>query len=50
MLRNLIKRALETQNGLYLCFMDYTKALDTVKHQEIIEKLESLNVNANDQK
>ena len=48
MLRTLIERALETQNDLYLCFIDYTKAFDRVKHQEIIKILESLNVDAND--
>ena len=32
------------QNELYLCFIDYTKAFDYVKHQELIKLIESLNV------
>ena len=31
------ERALKMQNELYLCFIDYTKAFDCVKHQECIK-------------
>ena len=36
------------QNGLYLCFIDYTKAFDCVKHQKLIKVIESLNVDGKD--
>ena len=35
MLRILIERALEVQKDVYLCFIDYTKAFDRVKHDEL---------------
>ena len=31
------------RNELYLCFLDYTKAFECVKHQELIKLIESLN-------
>ena len=38
-LRNLIERALEMQQDLYMCFIYYTKAFDCVRHEEIIDML-----------
>ena len=38
-LRTLIERALEIQKDVYLCFIDYTKAFDRVRHNEIIKEL-----------
>ena len=38
-LRTLIERALEIQKDVYLCFIDYTKAFDRVRHDEIIKEL-----------
>ncbi|ELU04812.1 hypothetical protein CAPTEDRAFT_71521, partial [Capitella teleta] len=32
-LRMLSKRAIERQNDLYLCFIDYTKEFDTINHE-----------------
>ena len=29
-----MERSIEVQQNLCLCFMDYTKGLDTVKHQK----------------
>ena len=43
-LRTMSERALEMQNELYLCFIDYTKAFDSVKHKKLIKLIESLNV------
>ncbi len=33
------ERAIEVQQDLYLCFIDYTKAFDTIKHENIIHLL-----------
>ena len=44
MLRTLTERAIEIQRGLYLCFIDYTKAFDTLRHEEIMSILDSLNI------
>ncbi|XP_037775570.1 uncharacterized protein LOC119572536 [Penaeus monodon] len=33
MLRTIIERSREMQQDLYLCFIDYTKAFDTLKHE-----------------
>ena len=44
LLRNLMERAIEMQQDLYICFIDYTKAFDSVRHEEIINILQSLNV------
>ena len=47
-LRTIMERALEVNKNLYLCFIDYTKALDTVKHEEIINILENLDMDGKD--
>lgn len=47
-LRMLSERAIEMQNDLYLCFIDYTKAFDTIKHERMIELLQKLNVDGKD--
>ena len=38
-LRMIIERALEIQQDVYICFIDYTKAFDRVKHSKMIECL-----------
>ena len=48
LLRNLMERAIEMQQDLYMCFIDYTKAFDCVRHEEIIDMLQSLNVDGKD--
>ena len=35
----MIKRALEVQKEVYLCFIDYTEAFDRVRHDEITTRL-----------
>ena len=47
-LRMIIERALEVNKDIYLCFIDYTKAFDRVKHAEIIEILQNLNIDSKD--
>ena len=48
MLRILIERALEVQKDVYLCFIDYTKAFDRVKHDELWKQLTQLRVDRKD--
>ena len=40
MLRTMSERAIEMQKDLYICFIDYTKAFDKVKHEELLKLLE----------
>ena len=47
-IRTIIERALEVQKDLHLCFIDYTKAFDKVKHDNIIDILEALNIDGKD--
>ncbi|GFO14782.1 condensin complex subunit 3, partial [Plakobranchus ocellatus] len=47
-LRTLIERTLEVQKDVYLCFIDYTKAFDRVRHDEIITQLKQLNIDGKD--
>ena len=37
--RMLAERALEVQKDLYLCFIDYSKAFDKVRHEEMFQML-----------
>ncbi|GFO24253.1 retrovirus-related pol polyprotein from type-1 retrotransposable element r2 [Plakobranchus ocellatus] len=43
-LQTLIEHALEAQKDVYLCFIDYTKAFDRVRHDEIITQLKQLKI------
>ena len=43
-LRRLVKRSVEKQRDVYICFIDYSKAFDTVKHESLVELLQSLDV------
>ena len=43
-LRMLIERCIEMQKKVYACFIDYEKAFDTVRHQDLIQMLESIGV------
>ncbi|XP_063588673.1 uncharacterized protein LOC134765810 [Penaeus indicus] len=47
-LRNIIERSLEVQKNIYMCFKDYTKAFDKVRHDEIINILEQLHIDGKD--
>ena len=49
MIRTLTERAIEIQKDLYLCFIiDYTKAFNKLRHEEIMSILDSLNIDGND--
>ena len=43
-LRRLVERSVEKQRDVYTCFIDYIKAFDTVKHESLVELLQSLDV------
>ena len=43
-LRRLVERSVEKQRDVYTCFIDYSKAFDTVKHESLVELLQSLDV------
>ena len=47
-LRIIIERALEEQKEIYLCFIDYTKAFDRLRHDKIITQLTQLKINGKD--
>ena len=38
-LRTLMERAIEVQKDLYLCFIDYSKVFDKVKHYDLFDIL-----------
>ena len=38
-LRTAMERAIEVQKDLYLCFIDYSKAIDRVKHSDLFDIL-----------
>ena len=46
--RTLCERAIEVQHDLYLCFIDYAKAFDKVKHEVLFEFLQNLDIDGND--
>ena len=48
MLRTIIERAIEKQRDLYMCFVDYEKAFDTVRHDLMMERLATLGVDQAD--
>lgn len=43
-LRTPPERGREIQNEIYLCFIGYAEAFDCVKHQELINLIERLNI------
>ena len=43
-LKRLAERSVEKQKDIYTCFIDYSKAFDTVKHDSWVELLQSLDV------
>ena len=46
--RTVTERAIEIQKDLYLCFIDYTKAFDKLRHEESMSILDSLNIDGKD--
>jgi len=47
-LKTLGERAIEMQQDLYLCFIDYTKAFDTIHHERLMNLLSDLHVDGKD--
>ena len=43
-----LKRLVEKQKDVYTCFIDYSKAFDTVKHDSLVELLQSFDVDDTD--
>ena len=43
-LRVITERAVEMQKDIYMCFIDYAKAFDKVRHQELFEDLDKLDL------
>ena len=48
MLRTVMERAIEKQKDVFMCFIDFEKAFDTVRHEVMIERLRILGVDAAD--
>ena len=48
MVRMLSERTIELQKDLYTCLIDYTKAFDRVKHEKLLQLLESLDWDGKD--
>ena len=44
----LMERCIEVGKDLYLCFIDYSKAFDKVKHEELLVILENLDIDGKD--
>ena len=47
-MRMLTERAIEVQKDVYMCFIDYEKAFDKVKHSDLIDILQNLNLDGKD--
>ena len=47
-MRMLTERAIEVQRDVYMCFLDYEKAFDKVRHTDMIEILQRLNLDGKD--
>ena len=47
-LRMLSERSIEMQKDIYLCFIDYEKAFDRVKHEDLIAILKGIGVDGRD--
>ena len=43
-----MRRAIEVQHDLYLCFIDYAKAFDKVKHEDLFAFLQNLDIDGKD--
>ena len=42
------ERTIEVQKNVFMCFIDYEKAFDKVRHSQLIEILQSINVDGKD--
>ena len=47
-LRTIIERYIKCGKNIYLCFIDYEKAFDRVKHAKLIECMDNLDIDGKD--
>ena len=47
-LRAIIKRAIEMQKDLYMCFVDFEKAFNMVRHEVLVDRLRGLGIDVAD--
>ncbi|GFN90940.1 endonuclease-reverse transcriptase [Plakobranchus ocellatus] len=47
-LKTLMERSIQVQKDLYLCFIDYLKAFDKVRHSDLFDILAGLNIDRKD--
>ena len=47
-MRLMAERATEMQKNLYVCFIDYAKAFDKVRHKNLMLMLNNLNIDGKD--
>ena len=47
-LRILLEKSIEKQKDLYICYIDYVKAFDCVKHDKLMELLENVEIDGKD--
>ena len=47
-MRMISERAIEVQKNVYMCFIDYEKAFDKVRHPELVKILRNLNLDGKD--
>ena len=48
MVHTLSERAINMQQDLFLCFIDYSKAFNKVKHEELMRILEEIDIDGRD--
>ena len=49
-LRIIIERSIEVQKDLYLCYVDFQKAFDMVKHEQLMEMLADIGMDGEDRR
>ena len=42
------ERAIEKQNDIYACFIDYSKTFDTIRHETLIDLLKAKDLDSHD--
>ena len=47
-LRRLVERSIQKHKGVFTCFIDYSKAFDTVKHASLFDLLSSVDIESHD--
>ena len=47
-LRRMSERAIEKQKDMHACFIDYSKAFDTVRHETLIGRLKEIDMDSHD--